>query len=158
MLIQDRLRVGPELEISGYGLLGKASPLRLIKACILTLADHFKEQDTFLHSLEMLCRILSDKSCYGIIIDVGMAIQFHSVAYNCRVICLDGKILLIRPKRYLANDGNYREQRYFQAWAHERGSQQYPLPRMLQKLQGASHVPIGVRSTSFYEFLILILL
>ncbi|KAK7994172.1 aminotransferase class-III [Apiospora arundinis] len=121
-----RLRVGPELEISGYGLL-----------------DHFKEQDTFLHSLEMLCRILSDKSCYGIIIDVGMAIQFHSVAYNCRVICLDGKILLIRPKRYLANDGNYREQRYFQAWAHERGSQQYPLPRMLQKLQGASHVPIG---------------
>jgi hypothetical protein len=29
---------------------------------------------------------------------------------------LDGKILLLRPKMYLANDGNYRETRYFATW------------------------------------------
>lgn len=33
------------------------------------------------------------------------------VMYNCRVLLLDGKVLLIRPKLHLANDGNYRETR-----------------------------------------------
>lgn len=32
--------------------------------------------------------------------------------YNCRVLLLDGKVLLIRPKLHLANDGNYRETRW----------------------------------------------
>jgi NAD+ synthase (glutamine-hydrolysing) len=31
--------------------------------------------------------------------------------YNCRVLLLDKKVLLIRPKLHLANDGNYRETR-----------------------------------------------
>lgn len=34
------------------------------------------------------------------------------VMYNCRVLLLDKKVLLIRPKLHLANDGNYRETRY----------------------------------------------
>ncbi|KAK7959011.1 glutamine dependent NAD+ synthetase [Apiospora aurea] len=121
-----RLRVGPELEISGY-----------------MSQDHFKEQDTFLHSLEMLARILRDESCHGILIDVGMPIQHRNVSYNCRVICLDGKILLIRPKQFMASDGNYREQRWFLPWAKPRQTEDYHLPRMLQKLQGATHVPFG---------------
>jgi NAD+ synthase (glutamine-hydrolysing) len=33
------------------------------------------------------------------------------VMYNCRVILLNRKVLLIRPKLHLANDGNYRETR-----------------------------------------------
>jgi predicted amidohydrolase len=33
------------------------------------------------------------------------------VLYNCRVLLLDGRVLLIRPKLHLANDGNYRETR-----------------------------------------------
>lgn len=27
--------------------------------------------------------------------------------YNCRVIIYNGKIVLIRPKMWMANDGNY---------------------------------------------------
>lgn len=27
--------------------------------------------------------------------------------YNCRVIIYNGKILMIRPKMWMANDGNY---------------------------------------------------
>jgi len=34
------------------------------------------------------------------------------VLYNCRVFLLDGRLLLIRPKLHLANDGNYREPRW----------------------------------------------
>ena len=34
-----------------------------------------------------------------------------SVRYNCRLYLLDGRVLLIRPKISLADDGNYRHAR-----------------------------------------------
>jgi len=34
-------------------------------------------------------------------------ILHKNVPYNCRVIIFNGKILLIRPKMWMANDGNY---------------------------------------------------
>jgi predicted amidohydrolase len=34
------------------------------------------------------------------------------VLYNCRVLLLNQRIVLIRPKLHLANDGNYRETRW----------------------------------------------
>lgn len=70
-------------------------------------------------------------------------VQHRNVRYNCRVICLNGKILLIRPKMYLANDGNYREMRHFTPWCHPRTTEQYHLPRRIQRLQGATHVTFG---------------
>ncbi|KAH6658121.1 putative glutamine dependent NAD+ synthetase [Truncatella angustata] len=120
------LRVGPELEICGYGCL-----------------DHLLEQDLYLHSWQCLETILRDESCYGIIIDLGMPVLHRNVRYNCRVVCLDGKILLIRPKLWLAGDGNYREQRFFSPWMRPRHCEEYYLPRMIQKLQGTTKVTIG---------------
>ncbi|KAJ5723640.1 Glutamine dependent NAD+ synthetase [Penicillium malachiteum] len=49
------LRVGPELEITGYGV-----------------QDGFLEGDTFLHSWEMLARIIDHPDCQDIVVDVGM--------------------------------------------------------------------------------------
>ncbi len=40
-----------------------------------------------------------------------MPVIHKNVLYNCSVICLNNKILLIRPKMALADDGNYREGR-----------------------------------------------
>ncbi|ORY60138.1 carbon-nitrogen hydrolase [Pseudomassariella vexata] len=121
-----RLRVGPELEICGYGCL-----------------DHLIEQDLFLHSFEMLRRILLDETCHGILLDIGMPVQHRNQRFNCRVLCLDGKILMIRPKMWLANDGNYREMRHFTPWMRPRETEQYHLPRILQEIQGATHVLFG---------------
>lgn len=45
-----------------------------------------------------------------------LATSCAGVLYNCRVLVLDGRVLLIRPKLYLANDGNYRETRCAAAW------------------------------------------
>jgi NAD+ synthase (glutamine-hydrolysing) len=59
----------------------------------------------------MLERILSDATLANILIDIGMPVQHRGVRYNCRIICLNGKILLIRPKMWLASDGNYFEMR-----------------------------------------------
>ncbi|KAG0649802.1 Glutamine-dependent NAD(+) synthetase [Hyphodiscus hymeniophilus] len=121
-----KLRVGPELEICGYGCL-----------------DHFLEQDLYLNCWEMLERILLDRECYDILLDIGMPVQHRNVRYNCRIICLNGKILLIRPKLWLANDGNYREMRHFTPWLRPQEHEEYHLPRMIQKLQGSSHVIFG---------------
>jgi hypothetical protein len=55
-----------------------------------------------------------------------------NVIYNCRVIIHDKKILLIRPKMWLANDGNYRELRYFTPWMKHRQWEDHYLPRIVQ--------------------------
>ena len=40
-----------------------------------------------------------------------MPVTHRNVRYNCRIISYNKRILLIRPKLSLANDGNYREMR-----------------------------------------------
>ncbi|CAG8504749.1 9910_t:CDS:10 [Ambispora gerdemannii] len=121
-----KLRVGPELEITGYG-------------CF----DHFLEGDTYLHSWEVLGKILESDDARNILLDIGMPVAHKNINYNCRVIILNGKILLIRPKMYLANDGNYRELRYFVPWSAMRHVEEYYLPRMIRNITGQSKVPIG---------------
>jgi NAD+ synthase (glutamine-hydrolysing) len=56
-----------------------------------------------------------------------------SVKYNCRIVISERKIVLIRPKIYLANDGNYREMRFFTPWT-SRKVEDYYLPRMISKI------------------------
>ena len=55
---------------------------------------------------------------HGIVCDIGMPVIHGGVRYNCRVFVVNSKILLIRPKLHLANDGNYREGRWFTEWQH----------------------------------------
>ena len=57
------LRVGPELEITGFGL-----------------ADHFLEGDTELHSWEALLQILVHEDCQGILLDIGMPLKVVPIA------------------------------------------------------------------------------
>ena len=52
-----KYRLGPELEISGYGC-----------------EDHFKEQDTWYHSLQSLASILASDLTYGILCDIGIPV------------------------------------------------------------------------------------
>lgn len=52
-------------------------------------------------------------------IDIGLPVYFKGALFNCRVVILNGKIILIRPKINLAEGGNYREPRYFTAWNKE---------------------------------------
>lgn len=58
------------------------------------------------------------------------------------MIALDGKILLIRPKLFLANDGNYREMRYFIPWRPKLVEDFY-LPDFIADIQGSGTVRIG---------------
>ncbi|KAK0766879.1 hypothetical protein N5P37_000608 [Trichoderma harzianum] len=120
------LRTGPELEISGYGCL-----------------DHFLESDVYDHALDMLSKILTDTSLHGILIDVGLPLMHRGCRYNCRAMILNGKLLCLRPKIYLANDGNFRENRFFTPWNRPRYVEKYNLPPQIQEHQGVRQVPIG---------------
>ncbi|KAI1292671.1 Glutamine-dependent NAD(+) synthetase [Halotydeus destructor] len=120
------IRVGPELEISGY-----------------SCEDAFFEVDTVTHSWQVLHEIIS-ADFKDIIIDVGMPIMRNSSLFNCRVIIVNGKVILIRPKTKLASGGNYREERWFTAWeAQEACSAWFELPLMIQEVTGQTHVPFG---------------
>ena len=86
-------RLGPELEVTGY-----------------TCEDHFVELDTIRHSWKTMNDILADKELTkDILCDIGMPVIYRNTLYNCRIICLNQKILLIRPKLSMANGGNYFE-------------------------------------------------
>lgn len=121
-----KLRVGPELEVCGYGCL-----------------DHFAENDLFDNSWQMFGEILRHPDTSDIILDIGMPVSHKSIKYNCRILTYNGKILLIRPKLYLANDGNYREMRYFTPWNRPKYYENYQLPKRIQKITGQSSVIIG---------------
>lgn len=121
-----RYRLGPELEISGYGC-----------------EDAFLEGDTFLHSWECLVELLKSDVTDGILCDVGMPVMHKNVRYNCRILILNRQILLIRPKMVLAADGNYREPRWFAPWQHPRTIEAHYLPRMVREVTGQVTVPFG---------------
>ncbi len=114
-----------------------------MEICGFSSLDHLHELDVYTHSLEMLRRLLLDEDTHGILVDVGMPIMHQDLRYNCRVICLDGKILLIRPKMTLTNDGNYRETRHFARWTRPKETELFHLPDTFAKVQGQTQVPFG---------------
>jgi NAD+ synthase (glutamine-hydrolysing) len=69
--------------------------------------------------------------------------MWNGVKYNCRVLFADGKILLIRPKMTMANDGNYRESRWFTAWSKPRQTESFMLPSRIRQITGQQCVPFG---------------
>lgn len=92
---RSSLIVTPELSVSGYSCL-----------------DAFLEQDTTLHSWEVLKDLIDHGECQNILVDVGMPVMHRSCLYNCRILIRNRAILYIRPKMAMANDGLFREMRY----------------------------------------------
>ena len=127
-------RLGPELEIPGY-----------------SCEDHFLELDTFAHSEESLAKILDSDLTDNILCDIGCPILYEGVRYNCRVFCLNRQILLIRPKIYLADDGNYREKRFFSSWKDTEKLSDFTLSSTLSAAtannQSITKIGIGIIKT-----------
>lgn len=113
-----------------------------------------------LHSWEIMAKLLQSDEVSDILCDIGMYVTLScnfirplietrpvvhkNVIHNCRIIIYNNKILLIRPKMWLANDGNYREMRYFTPWQKHRQVEDHYLPRMIQTITGQ------VRNESHY--------
>ncbi|CDF33983.1 glutamine-dependent NAD synthetase [Chondrus crispus] len=111
-----RYRVGPELETTGYGA-----------------EDHFLELDTEAHSWQAVAELMSAGDTEGVLLDVGAPVLHRGVLYNCRLLLLDRRVLLVRPKMDLADHANYREARWFRAWPRERQVEQFLLPECVRE-------------------------
>ncbi|KAF8507701.1 hypothetical protein JB92DRAFT_3083999 [Gautieria morchelliformis] len=109
------LRVGPELEIPGYGC-----------------PDHFLEGDTVMHSWEILANILVSEEALDVMCDIGMPVVHKNVMYNCRIVIHNRKILLIRPKIDT-----------FTPWTRHRQWEEHLLPRLIRDITQQSTVPFG---------------
>ena len=123
-----KYRLGPELEITGY-----------------SCEDHFYELDTMKFAWKILGELLLEAPA-DILCDYSMPVLHNGVRYNCRVFCLNKKILLIRPKMWLADDGNYREERWFTPWSKDKISvlEDYVLGDDLFAITGQRTVKFGV--------------
>ena len=119
------IRLGPELEIPGYGC-----------------EDHFLELDTVNHSWEILAEILSTDLTDDILCSFGMPALHRDIMFNCSVLVLNRKIVVIRPKMSLADDGNYREGRYFTAW-NKSELEEFVLPKIIRNIAGQKTTMIG---------------
>lgn len=122
------LLITPELSITGYGCL-----------------DHFLELDLYEQCWEVLQDIMDHPDCQDIILHVGMPVEHDSCYYNCCIVIHNRKIVLIRPKLSLANDGNFREMRYFTPWPRKSPAALdiHYLPAALAKFTGQESVPFG---------------
>jgi tellurite resistance protein TerC len=56
---------------------------------------------------------------------------------------LDRRVVLIRPKMDLADDGNYRESRWFTAWPRDAPLGECRLHAVVTAVTGQTHAPIG---------------
>lgn len=137
-------RLGSELEITGYGC-----------------EDHFYEIDTINHAWESLVTLLERGATDdNLLCDFGMPCLHHGVRYNCRVLALNRKILLVRPKLALADNGNYRESRWFTAYqppgqhnnnANANYNDTIVLPKAFQEKFQQHTAPFGIQSLQFLK-------
>lgn len=98
-------------------------------------------------SVSNVCFILKFKSFFSqiknLILLLGMPVLKDSTLYNCRILLLNSRIILIRPKTRLALNGNYRESRWFTAWQQEPAITWFQLPSLIQSLTKQQFVPFG---------------
>ncbi|CAN6718490.1 unnamed protein product [Malus baccata var. baccata] len=128
------IRLGPELEITGYGC-----------------EDHFLELDTVNHAWECLKELLVGDWTDGILCSFGMPVIKGSERYNCQIICMNRKIIMIRPKMWLANDGNYRELRWFTAWKQRDQLVDFQLPNEIAETLSQESAPFGYGYIQFLD-------
>ena len=121
-----RYRIGPELELPGY-----------------SCEDHFYEDDTTHHGYDTLAQILATDATDNLLAVIGMPVFHEGVRYNCDAYVLNKKIVGFRAKKNLADDGNYREPRWFTAWDRDRQVEDFKLPPILAAVTGQKTAPIG---------------
>lgn len=93
----------------------------------------------------------------GILCSFGMPVIKDSERYNCQVLCLNRKIIMIRPKMWLANDGNYRELRWFTAWKSKDHLEDFHLPSEVSDALSQTTVPFGYGYVQFLDTYVTVL-
>lgn len=86
-----------------------------------------------------------------ILCSIGMPVIKGAERYNCQVLCMNRRIIMIRPKMWLANDGNYRELRWFTAWKQREELEEFQLPIEISEALEQKSVPFGYGYIQFID-------
>lgn len=67
---------------------------------------------------EMAWRVLQEilPATQGMIVSVGLPVSYRNTLFNCACMIVDGRVLGIAAKRFLAGDGLHYEPRWFKPW------------------------------------------
>ncbi|XP_065858988.1 glutamine-dependent NAD(+) synthetase-like isoform X2 [Euphorbia lathyris] len=79
-----------------------------------------------------------------------MPILKGSERYNCQVLCMNRKIIMIRPKMRLVNIDNFMESRWFKAWQLNEKMVDFQLPNDVSEAISQNSAPFGY---GFIQFL-----
>lgn len=122
-----KYRLGPELEISGYG------EKRHYQAKKSVVDQSWKSVAAILDTIQ------NDYS--SMLIDIGLPVLYKGKLYNCRLYILDRKLLALRPKVYLAEG-----EEEFTRWPLEKKAhlESFALPPCIIERTNQTHIPIGI--------------
>lgn len=125
-------RAGSECEVPGY-----------------SCGDHFKELDTLYHCWEVVADLLSSDLTENIVVEMNMPVIHRSVCYNCKILCLNRRIICIRPKTELADEGIYVESRYFVPFKAKSKAvpfalEEFIIPHIVERQTGQKTAPFGI--------------
>jgi hypothetical protein len=118
---------------------------------LLRAQDHFFEGDTEAHAWDSLATLLRSGATDELVVDVGLPFTFGGVRYNVRAFLFRRRVLLLRPKLVLADDGNYREARWFTAWARPGQWETCRLPACVVAVDGQATAPLGDAALAFTD-------
>jgi len=92
-----------------------------LATCGYSCQDHFLEREVHELSFNIIKNILrKPELTKNILLAIGCPIIHNDIRYNTTMFINDGKLILVRPKINLADDGNYREARWFTSWPREK--------------------------------------
>lgn len=91
----------------------------------------------------------------GMLCSFGMPVSRGPELYNCQVLCLNRRIVMIRPKMWLANGGGCAELRWFTAWKQtEPQLDDFLLPADVAEAISQTTAPFGHGYIQFLDTLV----
>jgi NAD+ synthase (glutamine-hydrolysing) len=88
----------PELCLTGYGC-----------------EDMFHSAELQRTAWSMLERVAAEETA-GMVVVLGLPVEHRGAVYNCAALCVDGAVVGLVAKRFLAGDGIHYEPRWFKPW------------------------------------------
>lgn len=88
----------PELCLTGYGC-----------------EDMFHSAELQRTAWSMLERVALEETA-GMVVVLGLPVEHRGAVYNCAALCVDGAVVGLVAKRFLAGDGIHYEPRWFKPW------------------------------------------
>lgn len=94
----------------------------------------------------------------GILCSFGMPIIKGVERYNCQVFCLNRKIVMIRPKMWLANGTSCAELRWFTTWKQKQPPlDEFLIPSDISEALCQTSVPFGYGYIQFLDTYVILI-